>query len=99
MTPKKLPRKNKCDVNSQRENYKEIIKYNKLILKLRQRFRIKKHSVFTEEFYKIALSDNYDKNRQSINSIETYAYRKRKGLVCKKEEITWSSIIQQYKND
>ena len=35
---------------------------------------------------------------QSINSIETYAYRINKDLVCWKEEIKCNNIIKQYKN-
>ena len=36
---------------------------------------------------------------QSIDSIETYAYRGSKGLVSEKEEIKCNSTITQYKND
>ena len=36
--------KNKVDVDSLRENHKEFIKNNKLILKLQQRFRREKHN-------------------------------------------------------
>ena len=32
------------------------------------------HNVFTEEFFKTALSSNDDKRIQSIDLIETYAY-------------------------
>ena len=53
-------------MNSLRENHKEFIK-NKLILKLQQRFRSKKHHVFKEEVSKIALSANDDKGIQSIH--------------------------------
>ena len=35
---------------------------------------------------------------QSFDSIETYAHRKNKDLVCKKEEIKSDNIIKQYKN-
>ena len=69
--------KNQIDVDS----FKEIIKYNKLILKTRQRFKSERHNVFTEEINKIALSSNYDKRMQSIDSTESYAYRMNKDLV------------------
>ena len=36
---------------------------------------------------------------QSIDSIETYAYRMSKDLVSEKEEIKWNNIIKRYKND
>ena len=46
---------NKVNVNSLTgKNHKEFIK-NKLILKSQQRFRSKKHKVFTEEINKITL--------------------------------------------
>ena len=45
------------------------MKNDKLILKSQQRFRSKKHNVFTEEFNKIALSANNDNRTQSIDSI------------------------------
>ena len=67
-------RKNKADVDNLRENNKEFIK-KKSILKSQQRLRTQKHNVFTEEVNKIALSPNDDKGIQSIDLIETYAYR------------------------
>ena len=57
-----------------RENYREFIKKNKLIPKLQQTFRSKKHNVFTEEVNKIALSANDDKKIQLIELIVTHAY-------------------------
>ena len=36
---------------------------------------------------------------QSIDSLETYAYETSKDLVSKKEEIKFSNIIKQHKND
>ena len=48
--------KNKPNVNSLR-----IHKNNRLILKSQQRFKSKKHNVFTEAVNKIALSANNDK--------------------------------------
>ena len=47
----------------------------------------------------IVLTANADKIIQSVDSIETYAYRMSKGLVCKTEEIKCSNIIKQYSND
>ena len=52
------------------EDHKEFIKNNKLILKIQQRFKSEKQSVFTEE----------------INKIETNAHRMSKDLLCKREE-------------
>ena len=80
------------------DSFKEIIKYNKLILKTRQRFKSERHNVFTEEINKIALSSNYDKRMQSIDSTESYTYRMNKDLVWKKEKIKCNNIIKQYEN-
>ena len=79
------------------ENHKEFIKTNnvKIILKSQQWFRSKKH-VFIE-VNKIALSTNNDKNIETIDSIETYAYGMSKDIA--KEEIKCSNIMKQYKNE
>ena len=61
-----------------------MIKSKKLILKTQQRFRSEMHNVFTEEVNKVALNANNGKRRQSIDSIETYAYGTSKDLVHKK---------------
>ena len=45
---------------SPKEDHKEFIKNNKLILKTQQRFENEKHNVFTEEVNKNALSSNDD---------------------------------------
>ena len=54
-------------------------------------------NVFTEKINKTALSSN-DKRMQSIDSIETYANGMSIDLICKKEKIKRTGIIQQYKN-
>ena len=48
-------------MESLRENRKEFIKNERLLLKSKQRFRSEKHNIFTEEVNKISLSDNDDK--------------------------------------
>ena len=48
-------------MDSLRENHKEFIKNNKLILKSQQRFRSEKHNAFAEEVSNIVLSANDDK--------------------------------------
>ena len=62
------------DVNSLKEDHKEFIKNNRLILKTQQRFTSEKHNVYTEEINKIALSSNDDKRIQSIDSIVTWIW-------------------------
>ena len=75
---------NKLDVKSVRENHKEFMKSNNLILKSQQKFRREKHDEFTEEVNKIAPSANGDKRIKSIDSIATYAYGTNKEIIHKK---------------
>ena len=39
----------------------------------------------------------YDKRMESIDSIGTYAYKRSKYIVSKKEEIKCENIVKQYK--
>ena len=52
---------NKVDLNTLRENHKEFIINNELILKSQVRFRSEKHNVFTKEVNKIEVIANDDK--------------------------------------
>ena len=52
--------KNKFDVDSLKEDPKEFVKNNNLILKTKRRFKSERHNVFIKEI--------------SIDVIETYAY-------------------------
>ena len=75
-----------------------MIKSNKLILKIQQRFRSKKHNVFGEKVSKISLIANNIKRIQSIDSIETGTYGGASNdLICKKEETKCNNIIEQCK--
>ena len=65
-----------------------------MILKIEQIFKSNSHNFYTEEINKISLSSHYDKIMQSIDSIETYAYRASKDLVSEKEEIKYNNIIK-----
>ena len=58
-----------------------------MILKTQQRFKREGHNVFTKETDNIALSSNDDKEIQSIDLIESYAYGTSKVLVSEKDEI------------
>ena len=82
----KLFKKKKFDVDSPKEDQKEFIKNNKLILKSQPRFKRERHNVFTEEINKIDLSSNDEKRMQPIDSIETYAYGTSVDLICKKDK-------------
>ena len=77
----------KINIDSLKKDHKEFIRNHKLILKTKQRFKLERDNVFTEENNKIALSSNDDKRTSSIDSIETYAYRTSKGLLSEKDEI------------
>ena len=82
--------KNKIDIDS----IKEFIKNNKSLLKIQQRLKSERHTVFTEKINKIALGSNDDKRIQSIDSIKTCAYGTSKDLVSDKEEIKCNNIIK-----
>ena len=60
----KQARKNKVNVDSFKENEKEFIKNNKLILKSQSRFRNEKRNAFTQKLNKISLTTNNDKTIQ-----------------------------------
>ena len=68
------------------------MKNNKLILRLI--CQSERHNFFTVEINKIALSSYDDKRMQSIDSRETYAYRKSVDLVSKNEEIKCSNKMK-----
>ena len=58
--------------NNLKEDQKDFVYNNKLILKIQQRFKSKRHNFFTEEINKIASRSNDDKEMQSIDSMGTY---------------------------
>ena len=70
----------KIDIDST----KEFIKSNKTILKIQQRFKNERHTVFVAEMNRITSSLDDHERIQSIDSIETYAYGTSKYLVSDK---------------
>ena len=58
-----------------------------------------RHNVITEKIIKIALSSNDDQRMQLIDLTETYPHRTRQDLVTTKEEVKYSTIVKQCKND
>ena len=92
-------KKKKTDVDSLKKDHKGFIKNNKLILKTQQKVKSERHNVFTEKIVNIAWNSNDDKRMQSIDLIETYAYRTSKDLLSRKEEIQCNNIIKQCKKD
>ena len=85
-------KENKLHVSRVRENRKKIIKGNKLISKLQQRFRSEKHSAFTEEVNKTVLNAKNDKRIQSVDSLETYEYGTNEEIIHSKKEIKCNTI-------
>ena len=66
-------------------------------LKTQQTFKNERQNVFTEEINKITLGPNDNKRIQSIDLIETYAYRTSKDLISEKKKIKCNNIITLYK--
>ena len=83
------------NVDILKEDKKEFIIKNRLILKAQQRLKSEKRNVFTEEINKIALSSNDDKIIQSIDSVETDPCGLSKDLIWKKEKIKRINIIKR----
>ena len=55
-------------------DYKNCLLKDKVLLKSQQRFISKKHGVYTEDIYKVALSNNDDKRIVSSDKITSYPY-------------------------
>ena len=68
-------------------------------MKTKQRFKSKRHNVFTEEINKIVVCSNDDKRMQSINLIEKYVCGMSKNLASEQELIKCNNIMKRYKND
>ena len=79
---KRKPSRKNIDLKNPKEDHKEFIKNNKLIVKTQQGFKSEKYNAFTKKM--IALRSNDDKRIQSIDSLETYAYGTSKDLVSEK---------------
>ena len=66
-------------------DHKKCLFDKKPILQLSQRFKSQVHNVYTEEFNKIALSNNDDERLQTFDGITTYPYGTNAFKVCKTE--------------
>ena len=66
-------------------DYKNCLLNDKVVLKSQQRYKCERHDVYTENFNKIALSNNDDKRLSTFDKIETYPYGSSVGKVCKTE--------------
>ena len=56
------------------KNYTDCMFNDKIILKLRQRFKSDYHNVCTEQINKTVVSSNYDKRLQTFDKITRYSY-------------------------
>ena len=56
------------------QNLKDGLFNNKNVYRSQERFKSQNHDVYTEEVYKIALSNNDDKRLQTFDGIRTYPY-------------------------
>ena len=73
-------------------DYRDCLLNNEIMLKSQQRFKIKKHDVYTEEVNKIALSSNDNKRLQTFDRITSYPYGTSAGKVCKTELLSKVNI-------
>ena len=70
------------------ENYTDCLFNDKIILKLKQRFKSGRHNVQTEQINKIALSSNDDKILQTFDKITIYPYGTNVFKVCESEMLS-----------
>ena len=72
--PKKAKGTKKCAIKQKLmfQNFKDCLFDNKNVYRSQQRFKSYNHDVYTEEFNKIALSNNDDKRLQTFDRITTY---------------------------
>ena len=73
-------------------DYKDCLLNNKIVLKSQQRFKSRRHDVYTEEINKIALSSNDDKRMQIFDKITSYPYGTSNGRVCQTELLSKVNI-------
>ena len=56
------------------DDYKNCLLNDEIVLKSQQRFKSKRHDVYTENINKIALSSNNDKRLTASDKITSYLY-------------------------
>ena len=70
------------------KNYKDCFFNDKIILKSQQRFKSDHHDVYTEEFNKIAPSNDDDKRLQTFDKITRYPYGTNAFKICESEMLS-----------
>ena len=81
---KKAKRTKKCVIKRRLmfKIYKDCLFYDKIILKLQQRFKSDYHNVYTEQINKTALNSNDNKRLQTFDKITRYSYGTNAFKVC-----------------
>ena len=70
---KKAKGTKKCVINKFND-YKDCLLKNEIVLKSQQRFKSKRHDVYTEAINNIALSSKDDKKLETFDRITLYPY-------------------------
>ena len=81
------------------ENHENCLQATQLDNKINYLKKVNLTQIVLKKHYKELISLNVDKRMQSIDSIETFAYRMSKDKVNEKVEIKFNNIIKRYKND
>ena len=91
---KKVKGTKKCVVKRRLKfnDYKDCLLNNQIVLKSQQRFKSKKHDLYTEEVSKVALSSNDDKRLQTFDRITSFPSGTSAGKVCKTELLSKVNI-------
>ena len=84
---------NKDDVDKLKENHKEFLKGNILILKSHQRSKSEAGNIFNVEVKKVALSANDYKRFQSTDCKESYAHATSENIIRKNEDTKYRNMI------
>ena len=87
---KKAKRTKKCVIKRRLlfKIYTDCLYYDKIILKLQQRFKSDYHNVYTEQINKAALNNNGNKRLQTFDKITTYSYGTNAFKVCESEMLS-----------
>ena len=86
---KKAKGTKKCVIK--KNDYKDCLLDNEIILKSQQRFKREAHNVYTKEVNNIALSSNDDKRLQTFDRIILHPYGTSAGKVFKED------LLSKYK--
>ena len=81
------------------ENYKDWLFHDKIILKSQQRFKSNHHEVYTQEFNKIVLSSDDDKDYKHVIELQYIHTEQMFVIVCEsKMMIARYLFVEKYAN-